>query len=285
MKLLIIGDFHIKNKLGLSNLLNHLKYEYKYGSVNEIEQFDIIYSPGTAINVSKYPKQKFIMGPHFSVFPNEKQLKNINNVHNNALYIQPSDWATEVWVQLNIKQYLPIYTFSFPVDTDRFSPVDQDKNKIFLYYKRRDPNELKFLMQFLNNQKIHFKLFNYTAGYDENEYLQYLQQSKYGIILDAHESQGFAIEEALSCNVPLLVWNTKFMSQEYGGKYPNYPCNSIAYWDKRCGEFFFEQKDFPSTFELFLSKIDTYQPRQYILENLSVEKCAERWVDLTNKLN
>lgn len=285
MKVLIIGFLHHKNQIGLTNMLKLLNYEYKQGSINDIENFDIIYSPAKDINVSKYPKQKFIMGPHFSVFPNEKQLKNINNVHNNALYIQPSDWATEVWVQLNIKQYLPIYTFSFPVDTDRFSPVEQDKNKVFLYYKRRDPNELKFLIQFLNNQKIHFKLFNYTAGYDENEYLQYLQQSKYGIILDAHESQGFAIEEALSCNVPLLVWNTKFMSQEYGGNYSKHPCTTIAYWDERCGEFFFEQKDFLSTFELFISKIDTYQPRQYILENLSVEKCAERWVDLTNKLN
>ena len=51
-----------------------------------------------------------------------------------------------------------------------------------------------------------------------------MQKAKYGIILDAHESQGFAIEEALSCNVPLLVWNTKFMSQEYGSRYENIPC-------------------------------------------------------------
>ena len=67
-----------------------------------------------------------------------------------------------------------------------------------------------------------------------------IANSKYGIILDAHESQGFAIEEALSCNVPLLVWNVSSMSQEEGGNYQHIPATSIPYWDKRCGENFYQ---------------------------------------------
>jgi len=165
MKVLIIGFLHHKNQIGLTNMLKLLNYEYKQGSTDEIENFDIIFSPANPVDASKYPTKKFIMGPHFSVFPDENKLKNIHNTHNNALYIQPSEWVVNMWINMNIKQYLPIYTFSFPVDTDRFSPIDQDKNKVFLYYKRRDPNELKILMQFLNNQKIHFKLFPFFVYY------------------------------------------------------------------------------------------------------------------------
>ena len=107
-----------------------------------------------------------------------------------------------------------------------------------------------------------------------------MQKSKYGIIVDAHESQGFAIEEALSCNVPLLVWNTKIMSQEYGSRYDNISCNTIPYWDSLCGEYFYEQNEFINTFELFINKLSSYNPRQYILDNLSTEICSEKWKNI-----
>jgi hypothetical protein len=35
-------------------------------------------------------------------------------------------------------------------------------------------------------------------------------------------------------------------------------------------------------FQLFLSKLNTYQPRKYIIENLSFQKCQEKLVDLIN---
>lgn len=280
MKVLIIGFLHHKNRIGLTNILNFLKYEYKFGSITDINNFDIIYSPTEPIDSSKYPTKKFIMGPHFSVFPDENKLNTINNTHNNTIYIQPSNWATEVWVQLNIQKYLPIFTIPFPVDTNKFIPINQPKNDVFIYYKRRNPNELQFIINYLNSNNIKFHLFNYTAGYKEHDYLNILQKSKYGIIVDAHESQGFAIEEALSCNVPLIVWNTKVMSQEYGSRYNNIPCNTIPYWDSLCGEYFYEYHEFINTFELFINNLSSYNPRQYILNNLSTEICAEKWKNI-----
>ena len=107
-----------------------------------------------------------------------------------------------------------------------------------------------------------------------------LQNAKYAIWVDAHESQGFAIQEALSCNVPLLVWNTKTMNQEYGSKYSNIHCTTIPYWDQRCGEFFYNINELDETFNLFISKLEIYKPREYILEELSVEKCSERFLEL-----
>ncbi len=99
-----------------------------------------------------------------------------------------------------------------------------------------------------------------------------------------HESQGFALEEALSCNIPLLVWNTQYMCQEHGSNYEKIHVLLFPYWDERCGEYFYQQEEFVKKYEEFLSKLDTYQPRQYILENLSMEKCAERWNKLILEL-
>ena len=99
---------------------------------------------------------------------------------------------------------------------------------MFVYFKRRKPSELQVLENTLIERKINYKVFDYVKRYEEEDYLEYLKKAKYGIILDAHESQGFAIEEAMSCNVPLLVWNATSMAQEDGINYPPYPAKLIS---------------------------------------------------------
>jgi hypothetical protein len=274
--LIINSSLHHKNKIGIEKILSYLKWNYKYGTEQDIINFDIIFSPGLPIDVSKYPNKKFIFGPHFSVFPDHK-MNLINNKYDNAVYIQPSKWATDVWKNMGADKILPIETLSFPVDINKFINLNKICNKVFIYFKRRQPEELEFIIKYLNKKNIEYKIFDYVKRYDETEYINYLQESKYGIILDAHESQGFAIQEALSCNVPLLVWNTKYMSQEYGSNYSDIPCSTIPYWDETCGDYFYDKEDFEKTFDIFIHKLDTYKPRQFILENLSVEKCAERF--------
>lgn len=282
MKLLVLGNFHHKNMIGLELLLKSINFQYKYSNIDEISEYDIIYSPNYPIDTSKYPSKIFIFGPHFSVFP-DNRLLNINNIHKNSIYIQPSKWAADTWRNLNVEKVIKIKEFPFPVEIDKFKPLENNtREQIFIYFKRRKPEELKLIEQFLTEKNITYKLFNYVKKYKEEEYLKCLQSAKYGIIVDAHESQGFAIEEALSCNVPLLVWKVKYMSQEEGSNFPNFPCTNIAYWDKRCGEFFEEKENFEETYNKFINKIETYKPREYVLENLSPKKCGENFIKLIN---
>ena len=68
MKILIIGNFHHKNKKGLNMILKHLNWDYKYGSGNreELKHFDIIYSRFTFHSITDNEQEKFIK----SVCPN-----------------------------------------------------------------------------------------------------------------------------------------------------------------------------------------------------------------------
>ena len=282
MKVLIIGTFHHKNMIGLKLLLDTINYEYKFGSINEINNFDIIYSPTSPIDSSQYSSKKFIFGPHFSVFP-DNRLLSINNINKNSIYIQPSKWAADTWRNFNVEKIIPIREFPFPVEVEKFCPNQHSqKNEAFIYFKRRKPEELEYVKQFLNKKNITYKIFDYVKKYNEEDYLKCLQNAKYGIIIDAHESQGFAIEEALSCNVPLLVWNVSFMSQEHDSNYPNIPCTNIAYWDERCGEYFYKVEEFEPSYNEFITKLESYKPREYIVENLSPQKCGERFIELVN---
>jgi hypothetical protein len=105
MKVLVIGQFHHKNSEGLIRIINHLGYNFTWGNENDIDNYDIIFSPLNPIDTSKYPSKKFIFGPHFSVFPNNK-LNIINNIHNNSIYIQPSEQTANVWKKLGADQYI-----------------------------------------------------------------------------------------------------------------------------------------------------------------------------------
>jgi len=293
VKLLIIGDFHHKNKQGLLRVLTYLNIEYNFCFLqhldNYINDYDIIYSPCHPIDTSLYTKlnKKFIFGPHFSVFP-ENNLQLINNINNNSIYIQPSEWAANVWKMMNAEAYIPVKVYAFSVDTNYFKPLDKANvnENVFIYYKQRDPFELQILEKFLNNKNIKYRLFDYSKKYNEVEYLEYIKTCKYGIWLGRHESQGFALEESLSCNVPLLVWNVKLMNQEYGNTYGDIFGNVIPYWNSQCGEYFYEVYELEKVYDIFIYKLNNfyYNPRKYILENLATAKCAEKFLSLISNI-
>ena len=80
--LLVLDDgLHFKNKEGLIKMLEHLKIKYTVGTHIHIKDHDVIYSPSNPIDASLYPNKKFIFGPHFSTFPNEKVVS-IKNIYN-----------------------------------------------------------------------------------------------------------------------------------------------------------------------------------------------------------
>jgi len=287
MKILFIKSHtHYKN---FNFILNCKKIEfYIINSINEIINvditlFDAVFSPCEITDVSKYPHTKFIFGPQCCLFPNDINLELVKD--KNSIYIQPSYWPIYFWKCCDVKtSELNIIPFAFGVDTEKFINTKQinERDSVFIYFKRRIPDELEFLENFFKKNNIKYCIFSYTNKYDENDYLNYLQKSKYGIWLDAHESQGFALEEALSCNVPLLVWNIKSMNQEYNSTYEDIPATTIPYWSEICGEYFYEKTEFENIFYKFLSKIDQYKPREYILNTLSNDVCENNLIDIIN---
>ena len=295
MKLLIIDKWlHHKNKIGLDLMLKYIEtnklvanFSYYYGTVNDLKRniWNVVYSPATPIQTQLFPNTKFIFGPHFSVFPNQ-MLSIIKNRHKNSIYIQPSEWAKEIWKNMGAESILPIVAQPFAVDIDTFCPLNvlANRNKIIIYYKRRSRDELNVLENYLREKNITYKLFNYVEKYEEAEYISTLQTAKFMIVLDAHESQGFALQEAMACGVPLLVWNSTSMNQEVGANHPNLPSTSIPYWNENCGEVFYKWGEFERAFNIFLKNIksEKYNPRQFVIDELSTKPCSERFIKLLN---
>lgn len=282
IKIFLEGWLHAKN-------LNALQKYKNIQLTPDITECDVIYCPDKVnnnINIS-YPNKIYVYGPHFSVLPDQKFINYLNIWKKNHIYTMPSQWVIDIWQEiLNKDMSNKMAVLPFGVETDKFFELKPliERNNVIIYYKRRHPDELFFLETFLRNKNINYLLFNYEVRYDENDYLNYLQTCKYGIFLDSCESQGFAVEEALSCNVPLLIWEASNLNQEYGINYPSYKGTTIPYWNECCGEYFYEKEQLEEYYNKFISNLENYKPREYILNTLSMDKCEEYLIDLIDQI-
>ena len=176
----------------------------------------------------------------------------------------------------------------FAVDTELFKPADVPKTyDCFVYFKQRNTDELNYITSILDKKNIKYKVIIY-GKYKEEDYIQTLHSSKFGIWIGRHESQGFAVEEALSCNVPLLVFDCTSMFQEYNEK--NEICyknelgryslkgTAIPYWDNMCGITFTKKEEFTANLGRMLVDYPKFQPRQYVEKTLSPEACIDRLI-------
>lgn len=276
------GYIHHKIKKNMNKGL--LNSDIKVSCTKDLSNSKYIYSASTFIDPSLYPNKKFIFGPQFAIFP--KNLPKFNNKYRNAIYIVPSNWVKEFWKKTNYNS-IPLHVYPVGVDTDYFKPKDIIKDNVFVYYKRRSLEELNYLKDFLDKQPINYKIFDYDGKYKEVTYLNYLQTCKFGVWLGCHESQGFALLEALSTNVPLLVWNVNKLSQELNCPKEYYnvnsPATTIPYWDDTCGMYFYNKDELESSYNKFITILDTYKPRQYVVNNLSLKKQTDKLMQLFSK--
>jgi len=188
-----------------------------------------------------------------------------------------------------------VRTWAVGIDTRTWSPVpsDQKTTDILLYDKvmwarhRSETDLIAPIVTHLRRHGLSFVTLRY-GFYDEEEFREALVRCRVMIFLCEHETQGIAYQQALSCGVPILAWDRGGYWQDpsyYPHKVKFAPVTSVPYWDERCGIRFKNVEEFPEKLAEFLerSAAQEFSPRDYILENLTLEKCATRYVDFYNE--
>ena len=234
---------------------------------------------------------KIIYGPQHWIFPEGPLVGNIDyNLVNKCVYNCLSKWIENIFIEMAGSLIVPIVQFPFSIDTETFRPsFSETKNyDCIVYIKRRDNYVINKTFEFLNNKKLKYKTFTY-GYYNESDYINALHDCKFMISLDAHESQGFALEEAMSCNVPLLVLDSISMYDETGDGGNTYTysylrdkklyATSVPYWSDDCGIKITNINKMDESIDGMLLEYKKYNPRKYILENLSDKVCMKRILD------
>jgi glycosyltransferase involved in cell wall biosynthesis len=207
-------------------------------------------------------------------------------------FLVPGEWMRQMF-----EPYYGDKVLAWPtgIDTDEWRPIPGKKTVDFLIYdkirwehEKYDEELLQPIINTLVRHNLSYLYIKYGA-YTHTELKDKLAQCKAVIFLCEHETQGLAYQQILSTNTPILAWDRGGYWQDpeyYPHKVKYGPVSSVPYWDERCGEKFTVILNFEESLKIFLANIEKYTPREYITENLSLEKCAYDYLNIVqNTIN
>jgi hypothetical protein len=291
MRILLIDCWiHDKNLNGLKLMCKSINAELVISNQIQslFETWDLVYIPSQFIEPEYMVNAKnIIYGPHAFLFPTPPW--NQYKFDSRCKYLLPSTW-TENFVNETGRINLPIIISPFAVDVDKFSPTSSNKCfDILLYTKHRSLEDIKYVESILKRRNITYKRFDYSQKYKEEDYIKALNECHFAVWITSTESQGFALEECLSMDIPILVWNAtslfdeinSFGEQTYKNRLGEFQLKgtTIPYWDERCGISFIDKNNFEKNLDFMIESYTKFHPRDFVLENLSPKVCMERLLE------
>lgn len=236
---------------------------------------------------------KIVAGPNLFIpsknYPNFPENIKLNRV----VLLQPSNWVKQMNLDFGFNQG-KIDVWPTGIDLDEFKPRDKaSKDYVLIYFKQRFEKELEEVIGVLNKKSIAFKIVTY-GDYKEEEYKGLLSGARYLIWLGTKESQGIALEESLASNVPIIVLDVSYVGQwvpseaekeiftkemaEYIGGVTVAP-----YFDQSCGLKIKDIKKFNGAIDRMEEDWRKFEPRNFIVKNLSLEKQAKDFLNIYDK--
>lgn len=210
-----------------------------------------------------------------------------------AKYLQHCAWANNLYIPYYGKDRCEEWPAG--IDTAKWAPNENAEKKfdILLYSKLRwDVEEQNKTLRIpiidkLNELGLTYKEVVY-GHYAEQDYFKLVQQCRAMVFLCAHETQGFALCEALSVNLPVFAWDPGYCQDpnRFVWNDPVIKTTSIPYFDESCGMSFIDAEGFNKNIEIFWEKVKMgkFSPGQYILNNLTLKKSAERMLKIVKEV-
>jgi glycosyltransferase involved in cell wall biosynthesis len=210
-----------------------------------------------------------------------------------ATYLQHSRWSNDL--------YRPFFgercqIWPVGIDTDSWLPAHKSEKSVdFLIYNKIRWDVSTYAESLLEPIRRLLKRKNLTVEelrygtYQPEQFQAALRRCRAMVFLCEHESQGLAYQECLSGGVPILAWDQGrcLDPNRFSWGAPDIPATSVPYWDERCGLKFKDMNEFTERLNEFLDlqARGEFSPRDYILENLTLEKCARNYLAIMDEAN
>lgn len=174
-----------------------------------------------------------------------------------------------------LKEKLSIW----PVGIKDVSDKHDGLGKFLIYHKRRPLHLLDQVKQFLSEKNIQYEILSY-GNYDQNEFYSKIKSCDKAIIIDGPETQGIAIQEIMSSNMPILIWdNLEYFEDGVPEQFKKNPAPTSAhYFSEECGEKFYCYEELENTFDKFMST--EYNPKKYVTRELSYASTVKKLLDI-----
>lgn len=229
-----------------------------------------------------------VAGPNIVVMPGD--LPKIRAKFSNSLYLHPSDWVVRLWKEAGFTE-CELASWPAGIDCNEFSASNKivPSKKVMIYFKERHSEILTRTVQKVLTHGLEPIIIKY-GHYEEHEFKRALKEALFGIWIGRHESQGIALQEALASNVPLLVLDaTRFSDNVTQNTYPfpeqftNFRTTSAPYFDSTCGIIIDEETGLDTAIKTMLQDINSFEPRNYVLKELSLAASARKMVEFLKR--
>jgi hypothetical protein len=198
--------------------------------------------------------------------------------------IFPSEWF-QMWINIGLPYNDPMRSagrksaiWGAGVDTSYFAPTAAPKTQdFFIYFKSQQFGDLRDVYKYLFHEWFEMKgsmLMYYY--YDHAMLLDAAHKSRFCIMLNETETQGLATLEILATNTPIFVID---VNKYTGKRYTLEGATSVPCWDRRCG-MRSSLETFSTDFPKFIAALDTYKPREFVLETYSYKAAAGKLLEI-----
>lgn len=269
----------------------------RYGCTVRINAFGLAArNPAWPIGIAGYPSvlqaadlpNPRIFGPGDYGYPDEAAL--VARDPRNRILTQPSEWPVEFYRDACGDKAQPLFV---GIDTEGWPDLSAARKDLdFIVYDKirwhadgtvryAEPVPIvERTTRRLTQRGMRYVVLRYGAHH-VGQFRQALSRARAMLFLCEHETQGIAYQEALASNVPVLALDEGILMDPVQKRFasPDLRVSSVPYFDATCGETFVAD-DFEVPLDRFMHKRDTYRPREYVLNHLSMQQAAANYLGM-----
>jgi hypothetical protein len=216
--------------------------------------------------------RRLVAGPFICNFPTEADSV-VRQAHIDCL-VFASEWPRRMFQ--HFAPDLPGSAVWFAgIDVGRWTP-GTNRDRALVYDKAKDLGLLEAVTSELHKRSIEFEVIAW-GQYRQEAYLEVLRRSAFCVFLSRTETQGLAMFEAWSCDVPTMHWNPGewiYREHRYSG------ASSCPYLTPVCGMDFRTPADFAKVLDGFLARRSGFRPREFVLNGYTWDHSIARLLEI-----
>jgi hypothetical protein len=250
--------------------------DFNYNPVNEndiAENVIVLAGADTlrkAIQLKNEGKiKKLFAGPNVCESPNDENgLLTDKEVD---VCIVPSQWVGDLYVEEKKELEGRIKIWHAGIDTNYWQPLSKKKvADVVVYWKTEEEEFCKAIEAIIGQYSYNPVRIKY-GSYNLKKYKEVLDNAVFAVFISRSESQGIALAEAWSMNVPTFTWEP-VESIIIKKKYKN--STACPYLNEEAGLKWSSLNELKNFVENTANAVLSFEPRNYALRSFSDELCA-----------
>lgn len=217
-----------------------------------------------------------VAGPSNAFFPEEAD--NILWLPEIDIIIEPSEWMREFFSEIAAPLVPKIRICTAGVDPNYWKPSGEGQPaRAIIYWKNGDESfcdDVEAVIRNFGMESVRLRYGHYTR----EDYKQELDRSSIAVFLSSFETQGIALAEAWSMDVPTLVWNPRSDASWRGRSFISK--SSAPYLTPSTGLDWVTLDDLGQVVSEAFARRNEFAPRKWVLANMTDAICSGRLFEI-----